>query len=61
MEYGVNSMQILKIMGILALVISFLLSAGSAQNAWEDNNDRYFFMYAALMVCSMGGFIYLVN
>ena len=61
MEYGVSNMQILRIMGILALVISFLLSAGSVQNAWEDDNDRYFFMYAALMVCSMGGFIYLVN
>lgn len=48
-------------MGILALVISFLLSAGSVQEAWEDNNDKYFFMYALLMVSSMGGFIYLVN
>ncbi|NLK24871.1 MAG: hypothetical protein GX309_13100 [Clostridiales bacterium] len=54
-------MQILRIMGILALAISFLLSAGSVQEAWEDNNDKYFFMYALLMVCSMGGFIYLVN
>ena len=54
-------MQVLRIMGILALVISFLLSAGSVQNAWEDNNDRYFFMYAALMVSSFGGIIYLVN
>lgn len=61
MEYGVSKMQVLRIMGILALVISFLISAGSVQNAWEDDNDRYFFMYAALMVCSMGGFIYLVN
>ena len=54
-------MWLLKIMGILALVISFLLSAGSVQNAWEDDNDRYFFMYAALMVSSFGGIIYLVN
>ena len=29
-------MWLLRIMGILALVISFLLSAGSVQNAWED-------------------------
>ena len=48
-------------MGIVALALSFLLSAGSVQLAWEDNNDGYFFMYAALMVCSMGGFIYLIN
>ena len=48
-------------MGILALVISFLLSAGSVQNAWEDDNDKYFLMYAALMVSSFGGIIYLVN
>ena len=61
MEYGVSNMQVLRIMGILALVISFLLSAGSVQNAWEDDNDRYFFMYAALMVSSFGGIIYLVN
>ena len=61
MQYGVSKMQILRIMGILALVISFLLSAGSVQLAWEDDNDKYFLMYAALMVCSMGGFIYLVN
>lgn len=54
-------MQVLRIMGILALIISFLLSAGSVQLAWEDDNDKYFLMYAALMVCSMGGFIYLVN
>ena len=61
MEYGVSKMQVLRIMGTVALVISFLLSAGSVQNAWEDDNDKYFLMYAALMVCSMGGFIYLVN
>ena len=54
-------LRIMKFMGIVALAISFLLSAGSVQLAWEDNNDKYFFMYAALMVCSMGGFIYLVN
>lgn len=52
---------IMKIMGIIALAISFLLSAGSVQEAWEDNNDKYFFMYALLMVSSMGGFIYLTN
>lgn len=54
-------LRIMKFMGIVALVISFLLSAGSVQEAWEDNNDKYFFMYALLMVSSMGGFIYLVN
>lgn len=54
-------LMIMKFMGIVALAISFLLSAGSVQEAWEDNNDKYFFMYALLMVCSMGGFIYLVN
>ena len=54
-------LRIMKIMGIIALAVSFLLSAGSVQLAWEDNNDKYFLMYAALMVCSMGGFIYLVN
>ena len=48
-------------MGTVALIISFLLSAGSVQNAWEDNNDKYFLMYAALMVSSFGGIIYLVN
>ena len=54
-------LKIMKFMGIIALAVSFLLSAGSVQLAWEDNNDKYFLMYAALMVCSMGGFIYLVN
>ena len=54
-------LRIMKFMGIIALAVSFLISAGSAQNAWEDNNDKYFFMYAALMICSMGGFIYLIN
>lgn len=54
-------LRIMKFMGIIALAVSFLLSVGSVQNAWEDNNDKYFLMYAALMVCSMGGFIYLVN
>ena len=61
MEYGVSKMQVLRIMGILALVISFLLSAGSVQEAWEDDNDKYFLMYAALRVSSFGGIIYLVN
>ena len=54
-------LRIMKFMGIVALAISFLLSAGSVQEAWEDNNDKYFLMYAFLMVCSMGGVIYLVN
>lgn len=54
-------LRIMKFMGIIALAISFLLSAGSVQEAWEDDNDKYFLIYAALMVCSMGGFIYLVN
>lgn len=54
-------LRIMQFMGIIALAVSFLLSAGSVQNAWEDNNDKYFLMYAALMVCSMGGFIYLIN
>ena len=61
MEYGVSKMQVLRIMCILALVISFLLSAGSVQEAWEEDNDKYFLMYAALMVSSFGGIIYLVN
>lgn len=54
-------MWLLRVMGIAALVISFLLSAGSVQEAWEDNNDKYFFMYALLMISSAGGFIYLAN
>lgn len=54
-------LKIMKFMGIIALAVSFLLSAGSVQNAWEDDNDKYFLMYAALMICSMGGFIYLIN
>lgn len=54
-------MWFLRIMGIVALVIAFIKSAGSVQEAWEDKNDKYFFMYAFLMICSMGGFIYLVN
>lgn len=54
-------MQFLKLLAIITAIVCFLLSAGSAQNAWEDNNDKYFFMYAALMICSMGGFIYLIN
>lgn len=54
-------LRIMKFMGIIALAISFLLSAGSVQLAWEDNNDKYFFMYALLMISSAGGFIYLAN
>ena len=50
-------MWFLRITGIVALVIAFIKSAGSVQEAWEDNNDKYFLMYGALMVCSMGGFI----
>lgn len=54
-------MQFLKLLAIITAIVCFVGSAGSIEAAWEDNNDKYFFMYAALMICSMGGFIYLVN